>query len=176
MNLGSSCSRSRCSWGSSFSLFACDRSRCHSEGNSVRVEGPAFSVKGEFPRQLKPALQTSYAARLKRLRERSTTKTCRRRLRRPELKLWPTEPARGKIKSSSVRLKCLRENPCRPYGARVRFPLYPALKRWANLFRAYGAGFPAASSHCRCRNIVLTQTLKSCPDTKRVQTEFSRGL
>ena len=31
--------------------------------------------------------------------------------------------------------------------------------RWAKLFRAYNAGFPANSFHCHCRNIVLTQTL-----------------
>ena len=80
-----------------------------------------------------------------------------------------------KINNLSARLKCLRENLCRPYGARVNFPLYPALKRWANLFRAYGAGFPATSSHCRCRNIVLTQTLKPCPDAKRVQVKFFRS-
>ena len=77
---------------------------------------------------------------------------------------------RGRARESPIksvgrasRAKCLRENPCRPYGARVNFPLYPALKRWANLFRAYGAGFPATSSHCRCRNIVLTQTLTAVP-------------
>ena len=49
-----------------------------------------------------------------------------------------TAHGRGLIKLS-WELKSLRENPCRPYGARVNFPLYPALKRWAKLFRAYGA-------------------------------------
>ena len=31
------------------------------------------------------------------------------------------------------------ESLCRPSGTRFFFPLYPALKRWANLCRAYGA-------------------------------------
>jgi hypothetical protein len=31
------------------------------------------------------------------------------------------------------------EKPCRPYGTRLSFPAGPALKRWAKLFRAYGA-------------------------------------
>jgi len=36
-------------------------------------------------------------------------------------------------------LKCLRENRVVPTGLRVFFPTYPALKRWATLFCAYGA-------------------------------------
>jgi len=38
-------------------------------------------------------------------------------------------------------LECLRENRVVPTGLWVFFPLYPALKRWATLFRAYGAAF-----------------------------------
>ena len=73
-------------------------------------------------------------------------------------------------------LQCLRENPCRPYGARVNFPLYPALKRRANLFRAYGAGFQPASSHCRCRNIVLTRSKAggSCHSTGQLKLCLSK--
>ena len=35
----------------------------------------------------------------------------------------------------SARLKEMCRDLCRPYGTRLYFPLYPALKRWAKLFR-----------------------------------------
>ena len=35
------------------------------------------------------------------------------------------------IQQARPRLRSLCENLCRPYGARINFPLYPALKRWA---------------------------------------------
>src|SRR6516164_6751971 len=38
-------------------------------------------------------------------------------------------------------LQCVRENLCRPYGTRVHFPLDPAVKRWAMIFRPSGAGW-----------------------------------
>ena len=60
-------------------------------------------------------------------------------------------------------LKCVRENLCRPYGTLIHFPLYPALKRWAKIFRPSGAG-PRANitvfSHRRFENLVLTHALR----------------
>src|ERR1039458_2249612 len=53
------------------------------------------------------------------------------------------------------------QRPCRnlyrPYGTRYNFPLYPVLKRWAKLFRAYGACFRAVCSTCRAGPWVATQ-------------------
>ena len=69
----------------------------------------------------------------------------------------------------------LRGDPCRPYGTRSGYPLYPALKRWAKLFRpsptpfrakaartgdpGCGAGFPASKFHWQMPTFVLAQTL-----------------
>ena len=61
-------------------------------------------------------------------------------------------------------LKCLRENPVVP-GDSNSFTAYPALKRWAILFCARGAGLMATQTIATFRhgfvNSVLTQTLKS---------------
>jgi hypothetical protein len=47
-------------------------------------------------------------------------------------------PLRGSFVASPTANAVLQT--CRPYGTRKLIELYPALKRWANLFRAYGAG------------------------------------
>ena len=45
-------------------------------------------------------------------------------------------------------LKRVRENCARPYGTRSYFPPYPALKRWAKLFRPIRGWFLCTSFHC----------------------------
>jgi len=47
-----------------------------------------------------------------------------------------------------------------PTGLVIIFLLYPALKRWAKLFRAYGAGFRAVYSTCGVGPRVVTQSLQ----------------
>ena len=37
--------------------------------------------------------------------------------------------------------------PCRPYGTRVFIHDYPAMNRWAKLFRAYGASVQPSESN-----------------------------
>ena len=86
---------------------------------------------------------------------------------------------------------------CRPYGTRHLFPLYPALKRWAKLFLASGAGLVRWQSascsttlasgawfrplaigvlfHQHYAHAALTQTPKSGPDTKRSEAGFFRS-
>jgi hypothetical protein len=51
-------------------------------------------------------------------------------------------------------------NRCRPYGTRFYFPLSPALKRWAKIFRPIRGWFWRDFFHCRERNEVATQSLK----------------
>jgi hypothetical protein len=61
-------------------------------------------------------------------------------------------------------LKCMRENLCRPCGTRINFPLYPALERWATIFRPSGADLLAnyaRFSHHKSEDQVLTHGLKS---------------
>jgi hypothetical protein len=75
-------------------------------------------------------------------------------------------------------LKRLCRNLYRPCGTRFHFPLHPALKRWAKLFRPCGAGFCPLYSAAGHRAEVATQSLKPsrtwplsaqlCPDTKRL--------
>ena len=74
----------------------------------------------------------------------------------------PATSGQSPVRSEGISLwnwGCQR--PCRNlyriYGTRYNFPLYPALKRWANPFRAYGAGFRAVCSTCGDGPGVATQ-------------------
>jgi len=58
------------------------------------------------------------------------------------------------------RLKSVRENWYRSYGARVLFPLSPALTCRAITCRRFAAGFWWRLFHRSPRNPVLTYTLK----------------
>jgi hypothetical protein len=60
------------------------------------------------------------------------------------------------------------ENLCRPYGARVVFPLYPGLTPWANTNSAPAGLIFSHSIHRGKRNMVLTHSLKAC------STRFNR--
>ncbi len=63
-------------------------------------------------------------------------------------------------------LKRVCRNLCRPYGTRYHLPLYPALKRWAKLFRAYGARFCAVYSPRRVGRGFATQPRKPARNDK----------
>jgi hypothetical protein len=65
----------------------------------------------------------------------------------------------GQPAVASSQLSVRKGELCRPYGTRFSFQPYPALKRWAKLFRPYGAGFPASRFHWQVPTFVLTPTL-----------------
>jgi hypothetical protein len=78
-----------------------------------------------------------------------------------------------------ARLKCLHENRVVPGGLWLLFPLtqHSAFGYVLGFdIRAYGARFSAVALHSRNRNVVLTQTLNSCSDTKRSKLECFRSL
>src|SRR5271167_1267249 len=70
----------------------------------------------------------------------------------------------SKLRADVSKYGC--ENLCRPYGTRVQFPLYPALKRWAKIFRPSGAGLLAnfaRFSHRNFENRVHTHSRRAHP-------------
>ena len=65
-----------------------------------------------------------------------------------------------RLRRKSHGLTRLGRDLCRPYGTRSYSSPYPALKRWAKLFRAYGARFRGVCSTYRVGQRVATQSLK----------------
>src|ERR1035437_2462469 len=64
-----------------------------------------------------------------------------------------------------------------PPGLESFLPLFPALKRWANLARPSGAAFSCASFHQTVRNRVLTHTLRRWATLGSTSgAPFSRGI
>ena len=64
----------------------------------------------------------------------------------------------GSIGGRPRRLKCVRDNQCHPYGTRARFPLYPGLTPWANIFRRFAAGVWKILLDRQPQILVLTHT------------------
>ncbi len=56
---------------------------------------------------------------------------------------WEVRPFIRRHHQDGLRLECLRENLCRPFGTRIYFPLYPGLTPWAMIVPPCGLVFSA---------------------------------